>query len=184
MDPWRVLDSKYVLKDRWIAVRSDTCETAKGVPVAPYYVFEYPDWAFVAALDDRNRMLFVRLYRHGAQEVCLELPGGVVEPSETPEEAIRRELLEETGYTSDRFMHVGSLTPNAATHRNRIHCFVAHDCHKVAEQGLDDTEEIEHEWMDIAEWLEQVEKGDFFQALHIATIFLALRHAGLLERRA
>ena len=62
---WRVTGSRYVHKDRWIAVRADDCVTEDGVSVAPYYVLEYPDWVEIVALDADDNLLLVRQYRHG-----------------------------------------------------------------------------------------------------------------------
>jgi ADP-ribose pyrophosphatase len=74
-----------------------------GRIVEQYYVLEYPNWANAVALTEDNKIIMVRQYRHAANIVSLEIPGGVIEDGEDPETGMRRELLEETGYEFDRY---------------------------------------------------------------------------------
>lgn len=111
--------SRYVHKDRWIAVRADDCVTEDGVSVAPYYVLEYPDWVEIVALDADDNLLLVRQYRHGIADFSIELPAGGMDPSGAdPCTAAARELLEETGCAGD-MVWVGEARRNASTHANR-----------------------------------------------------------------
>jgi 8-oxo-dGTP pyrophosphatase MutT (NUDIX family) len=177
---WTVKGSEYVHRDQWIAVRADDCLTPDGVPVTPYYVLEYSDWVFVAAFDDEDRLLMVHLYRHGNSRVNLELPGGVVEPSDgSPVDAARRELMEETGCEAREVILLGSLTPNSATHTNRLHCCLALGVRQVREPDQDAAEDLESEWVSVDEVLKRVDRGEFSQALHLAVLFRALRYRGL-----
>jgi ADP-ribose pyrophosphatase len=95
---WKTCSSTYIHKGPWATLRSDKCEMPDGRIVEQYYVLEYPNWANAVALTEDNKILMVRQYRHAAGIVSLEIPGGVIEDGENPEEGMRRELLEETGY--------------------------------------------------------------------------------------
>lgn len=97
MAPWKIIESRYLIRDPWMVLRADRCVTASGVAVDPYYVQEPPDWAQIVAFGREDQILVARQYRHGAALICAEFPCGAVEPGETPEQAARRELLEETG---------------------------------------------------------------------------------------
>ena len=177
--PWTVTASKYLLRDKWLTVRADQCWTARGVPVDPYYVLEYPDWIQVVAFDAEQRVLVTQQYRHAAGSVCLELPSGIVEESdETPLAAAQRELREETGYASDHFEAVGHFSPNPATHTNTLHCFVAYDVSRVQEASQDETEDVSSGFMSIDALMAAVEIGRFSQALHVASLLLSLKHVG------
>lgn len=179
---WLVRRSEYLIQDRWITVRADDCETVDGHPVTPYYVLEYGDWVHLAVFDTAGRMMLVRLYRHGNREISLEIPGGSMDPADTtPEETARRELLEETGYEIGTLLPLGCLTPNSATHNNRMFPFAALDCRKVAEPKEDPSERIEHFFVEPREVLGMIESGEFRQALHIATIHMAFQKLGLIR---
>ncbi|MEH2230992.1 MAG: NUDIX hydrolase [Nostoc sp.] len=107
---WIVLKSRHLVKDRWISVRSDTCQMPNGTIVDPYYVLEYPTWVNVVALTKKQEIILVKQYRHGLKQTILELPSGAVKTEDVlPMEAAKRELLEETGYTSNHFIETGIL---------------------------------------------------------------------------
>src|SRR4051812_31730023 len=57
------------------------------------------DWINVIALTADERVVLLRQFRPGANGICLEIPGGMMEPGEDPCTAAARELAEETGYT-------------------------------------------------------------------------------------
>src|SRR5690606_11844728 len=99
MRHWETLSSEYLVKAPWAVLRKDVCRMPNGHLVPEYYVLEYPDWVNMVALTTENRFILVRQYRHGVREDVLEIPGGVIDPGEIPEEAARREMLEETGFS-------------------------------------------------------------------------------------
>ncbi len=171
---WKVKKTSHILSNPWLRVRADVCETPGGAVLDPYYVIECEDWVHMVVFDAAHRVLLIRLYRHGIGGMSLEIPGGMVEEGEEPEAAARRELLEETGYSSGRFVKVGNLTPNSARQTNTMHCYAVFDARKVQEPDPDHTEEITCEWVTIPELQEMIRNGAFRQALHIAAIHLAL----------
>ena len=69
---WILLNSKYVVKDKWITVRADTCQMPNGTIVEPYYVLEYPTWVNVVALTKNQEVILVKQYRHGLKQTVLE----------------------------------------------------------------------------------------------------------------
>lgn len=175
LKPWTVDASRYLVRDRWLTVRADDCRTENGQVVAPYYVLEYPDWAHTVALDDQNRLLIIRQYRHGAGRVCAELPGGMVDAGEPPLAAAQRELAEETGYSATHWEPLAAFSPNPATHTNTQHCFLAQGLTPHAAPRPEKTEEIRSEFVSVPALLEMIAQGEFAQGLHIASVLLALR---------
>lgn len=178
---WQLLQSVYVLQDRWLSLRADTCQLPNGRTVAPYYVLEYPSWVNVVALTEDHHVVLVRQYRHGVQQTVLELPSGTVEAADaSPRAAMQRELLEETGYVSAHVVETGRLSPNSANHANMTYCFLATGVERVAEPMPEDTEQVETVLMPLADVIELASTGGLLQALHVGALFLALRALGKL----
>jgi ADP-ribose pyrophosphatase len=170
--PWKILESHHLHKN----VRIDTCELPDG-KVIEGFVLEYGDWATIVALTRDQEVVLVRQYRHGAQKVILELPGGAMEAGDaSPMEAARRELLEETGYTSDTFIQIGCVSPNPANQTNLIYSFLALDAEKVGSQNLDDTEEIEVILKPLEEVIGMAKKGELLQSMQVSAVFFTLAY--------
>jgi 8-oxo-dGTP pyrophosphatase MutT (NUDIX family) len=159
-----------------MALRIDQCETMKGSVFDPY-VIECGAWVNVIALTKKREVVLIKQYRHGVKQVMLEIPTGIMdEEDESPMWAARRELLEETGYTSDQFIEVGRVYPNPATHNNLTYSFLALDVELVSEQNLDETEEIEVSLIPFDEFISLAKEGGLPQALHISALFFAMAH--------
>jgi ADP-ribose pyrophosphatase len=170
--PWKILKSHYLHKN----VRIDTCELPDG-KMLEGFVLEFRDWVTIVALTSTKEIVLERQYRHGAQKVILELPGGTMDgEDENPLSAARRELLEETGYASDTFIQIGSVSPNPANHTNMIHYFLALDAEKVGSQNLDATEEIEVVLKPLDEVISMAKKGELLQSMQVSAIFFALAY--------
>ena len=157
--PWKVLESKYNYRDRWLALRSDTVELPNGRVLAPFHVIEQPDWVTAIAITGEGNIVLVEEYRHGAREVVVELPSGIQDGPGEPVDQIRRELLEETGFASDEWHLLGAFFANAPRLNNRVHCFVALDARKVTEPELDDGEVIVAHEVPFATFLEELRDG-------------------------
>ena len=172
---WKTLESKQVIKDKWLSLRADKCQLPNGRIIEPCYVMEYGAWVNVVALTKNQDVVLVREYRHGIQKTLLELPGGAMDPEDaSPLAAVKRELLEETGYTSNTFVETGKLFPNPATHNNLLHCFLATNVEQVDNPRLDDTEQIDLVLMPLEKVIKLAANGGLMQALHVGSLFFAL----------
>ncbi|MGD0876958.1 MAG: NUDIX hydrolase [Anaerolineales bacterium] len=170
--PWKILESHYFHKN----VRIDKCELSNGMTIDGF-VLEYGDWATVIALTKQHEVVLVRQYRHGAQKVILELPGGAMDArDENPLQAARRELMEETGYASDNFVQIGCVSPNPANQTNLIYSFLALDAEKVSDQALDDTEDMEVVLKPLEEVITMAKNSELFQSMQVGTVFFALAY--------
>jgi ADP-ribose pyrophosphatase len=92
---------------------------------APHYTVQPPDYASIVATDVEGRLLMVKQYRPVVEGFTLELPSGLVDPGETPEASIRRELIEETGHEAGAIESLGELLPDVGRLGNRMFCFAA-----------------------------------------------------------
>jgi 8-oxo-dGTP pyrophosphatase MutT (NUDIX family) len=178
---WKLLKSEYVLQDRWLSLRADTCQLPSGRTIVPYYILEYPTWVNVVALTKDHDVVLVRQYRHGVQQTVLELPSGTVEATDpSPLAAVQRELLEETGYVGEAVVETGRLSPNSANHVNFTYCFLATGVARVTDPVAEDTEQVETVLMPLAHVVELASQGGLLQALHVGALFFALHALGRL----
>ncbi|MCI0551233.1 MAG: NUDIX hydrolase, partial [Anaerolineae bacterium] len=157
--------------------RLDNCELPNGNSLEAI-IFEFRSWAIVLPVTKEGQAVLIRQYRHGVQEVMWEIPGGVVEDGEEPMEAVRREMLEETGYTASKFIPLGKFHPNPALQTNTMYCFLALDAEKVADQHLDGAEEIEIHLVPLDDVIPMIQRGEFLHALQVAALFHAYAHLG------
>lgn len=176
---WKVLDSEYLFNVPWLTIRREKCELPNGKIMPAYYIIEYPTWVSVLALTKDNKAVFVKQYRHGLGVISTELPGGVVDPGETPEQGAIRELKEETGYVFESYEYLGKISPNPATSNNYMHMYLACGGEKVAEQSLDETEDVEVVLYTLDEVKELVLQNKIVQSLHVTAIFYALNRLGM-----
>ncbi|MHB8208398.1 NUDIX hydrolase [Mucilaginibacter sp.] len=175
---WKTLHSEYIHKGPWATLRTDKCEMPDGRIVDEYYVLEYPNWVNAVAITEDNKVLMVRQYRHAAAIVSLEIPGGVIDGDEKPEAAMRRELLEETGYQFDDIELIATVCANPSTANNHTYCYLAKGGKKVQEQNLDEHEELVVEEYTIAEVKQFLADNKIVQALHCTALFYALMKLG------
>jgi ADP-ribose pyrophosphatase len=172
---WKTLSSKYLFKDAWLTVRADRCEKPDGKIIDPYYVYEFPDWVTAVALTKENKVVLVRQYRHALGETLIEIPGGCVDATDVSmEQAIARELLEETGYQFGSFELLGKTSANPSTNSNIMYMFLAKGGEKVREQQLDDGEDIEVLLLTIDEVKQLIRENKLMQSMHVTALLYAL----------
>ena len=139
---WDILKSSYPFVCPWLKVRKDIVRLPNGVEIPDFYVTEAPDWVNVIAITTEGKFIIEEQYRHGIQQVCFELCAGMVDKEETPLEAAKRELLEETGYAGGKWTAFGMSVPNANGSTTKCYHFVAIDVERKQDPKLERTEDI------------------------------------------
>ena len=176
---WKILSSEYLFDDLWFKVRKDKCMTPGGKLVDPYYVYEFPTWVTALPITEEGKIIMVRQYRHALGETCLEIPGGCVDQEDASlESAIKRELLEETGYQFTSYDYLGKISANPSTNNNLMHMFLARGGKRVGAQQLDGNEEIELELISIADLKKLLDQNRILQSMHVTCIYYALKKLG------
>ena len=138
---------------------------------------EATDWVNVIALTPEDDVVLLRQYRIGIEKVCLEIPGGMVDPGEDARAAAERELAEETGYTSTRWKHLGTVSPNPAIQNNYLHSYLALDARRTADPHLDGSEVLSVHTRPLREMTELLRRGEIEHAL-VITAFAHLAFHG------
>lgn len=172
---WEIKSSTYLVNDRWMKLRADTCITPTGHEISPFYVIEYGEWVNCLVLSDNDEVTLLRHYRHGIDDYVLEIVGGLVDEGEAPEITVRRELEEELGLKNATILQTGVCYPNPQIQTNRTHCFIAlggtFDGNREDEPGAD----FQIVKMPFDELIKIIEtQSETMQSLHLTSIFFAL----------
>lgn len=140
---WTTLSRRTMLDTAHVSVYKNRVQLPDGAVIEDFYTVRIPDAAMIAALTEDGKILLKKEFRYPCGEEVIECPAGEVERNETdPMDAAKRELLEETGYTSERWTYLGPTIDNPSKLTNRMHLFLAEGCVKVAEQKLDENEHL------------------------------------------
>ncbi len=108
-----------------------------------FVVLKSPQWVNIIPITKEGNVILIEQYRHGTDEITLEVPGGLVEKDEDPCEAGERECREETGFAGEeQALLLGENIPNPAFLTNRCYSYVWFNCKKVSGQKLDGHEDI------------------------------------------
>lgn len=172
---WQILRSQLVLDNPWCRVKQDMVQLPNGTIIDDYFVNLRPEIVMVLAVTEAQEIIFVRQYRHGVQEILLELPAGTFYPAqETPEMAMKRELEEETGYCAPELIALGQIFDNPVKDQSRLHLFLAPRVTPTGVKNWDVTEEIEILLIPIAVVRQQIFKGEIRVAGSLAALLLGL----------
>jgi len=175
MKPWSVKESRKVVDRRWLTVHEQRISLPHGGEIDEFHLIEAPDWVAVLALTEEGEVVFVDQYRHGAERVSRELPAGVIDHGETPEQAARRELSEETGFSADHFEPLLFVNTEPSRHTNRASFFFAKGARHLSEQKMDPSENIAVVLLDPRDILAAIERGEIIHGVHVGALLLAAR---------
>ena len=175
MKSWLVTKSETLVAKKWLTVKEQRIALPHGGEISDFHLLEAPDWASVIAVTEAGQVVFVDQYRHGAGRVSRELPAGVIDAGETPEQAARRELEEETGFVAQQWEHLftTNVEPNRLT--SRAHFFVAQGARRLAAQHVDPSENIEVVLLEPTDILAAILDGTILHGVHVGAIMLAAR---------
>ena len=169
---WQRRGTERMADCRVFTVRKDTSVSPRDGREHDFFVIEAPDWINVIPLTDDGRVVLVEQYRHGTGELSLEIPGGMVDPGESPEETAARELLEETGYGGGALTLVGRTRPNPAIQNNWLHTYVARGVRFRAEPVFDGTEQTVVRLVALEEVPRLIREGAVTHSLVVAAFHL------------
>ncbi len=128
-EAWPVVSTTDLFRDDWVmALRSDSILPPGQPDAEPFdrLVLEHPGAVIVLALDEHDRVLCLRQYRHPAQRRFVELPAGLCDqPGEDPQDVARRELREEAGLEAGEWTHLSSTFSSPGITAEVMHFYLA-----------------------------------------------------------
>ncbi|MDJ0785523.1 MAG: NUDIX hydrolase [Myxococcota bacterium] len=169
--PWEVLETEALQDCAVFSVSRAWTRSPHSGERVPFYRLESSDWVNVVPVTAEGEIVMVHQWRHGAQALTLEIPGGLVDPGEAPEDAALRELLEETGYRSERAVPIGELNPNPALFTNRVYTYVAPDARRVGPVSNSGHEETKVELVPMGQVRDRLRRGEIDHALVAAALY-------------
>ena len=155
---WTVTDRQTVYRDRWITVQKVRVRLPNGQSYDYTTVRRLPG-AAVWAVNPTGDVLLLREYRFPLNQIIYQLPGGLIDPGESPEKTARRELREETGYTAESLVFLGTVHDNPGLMVGRTTLFLARDLHRRGAPEPETTESSVAEWIPLKVLQEWIRRG-------------------------
>lgn len=176
---WVCTNERTVLQSPFVQLIERDCHSGDDETKRhKFYVFRSREWANIIPVTEDGKVVMVRQHRIGSDTQVLEVPGGVVDPSDKDIGlAAIRELAEETGYEplpGARCVRLGGVYANPAMQDNRCHSWIVGPVKKVRDQKLDAGEMIEVVEVPIAEIPMMLSKGEIDHALMLSGFFFLM----------
>jgi 8-oxo-dGTP pyrophosphatase MutT (NUDIX family) len=176
---WPKLKSRIIGDYRIFQLRRDTNRSPRTNQEHDFYILDTTDWINIVPITPEGQVVLIRQYRHGTEEVTLEIPGGMVDEDDgSALISAERELLEETGYKAKELIHIGTVTPNPAILSNHCHTFLALNARQVMAPQFDGTEDIQLEVVDASAVPDLIDSGQITHALVIAAFYFYEQYRG------
>lgn len=179
IEKWKTISSEVNLRAKvfqYVKVKSQSPTTGE---IGDFDIVQCYNWVNVIAITPEKKIVLIKQYRHGTDEVTLEIPGGAVDLAEDLLIAAKRELREETGYTSNDWKLLGRVAANPAFMSNHCTTYLALDAIKTHDQDLDPFEEIEVHLRDKKDLVKIVANGEINHSLVIAALYFFMAEASV-----
>lgn len=157
-------------------LRADEVELPDGTVIEQYFVRESRGFVVAFALTSDDRIVLVRQYRYGTDEIHLELPAGMLDGDEDPKDCASRELAEETGYESERWDLVADYYVEPVRSLAKTYVFLARGARPVRQPKPDPAEMLETELARFDDFRKMLSDGRIDTAHSLAAAYRVLEY--------
>lgn len=165
---------KVLINDKWLKVIREDVIFPNNVTLKNFLTVERPDYSAVIPLLDRNRLILVEQYRHGPESLVLNLPMGVIPAGEEPIKTAQRELIEETGYYSQKLSPIGVFANAPSFLRLQGYLFLGEQLIRKKMSTPDPQEETRVVTLSLQEAADKITKGEITDMTTVIGIYYAL----------
>ncbi len=182
MHKWKVLDKKVLIQSPMFSFLAYKLKHGDKNSIHNFYILDTADWVNILPITSDGKVVLIRQYRAGIDEILIEIPGGIMDNGETdPIATARRELEEETGYVTDNLEVLGMVYPNPSFMTNKCYFVLAKDVKPLGQTHFDPSEYIETFTIDLKLLPEYILSGKIRHSLTInAFAFLQLKYPQLI----
>ncbi len=165
------IESQRIYEGTTLNLRRDRVTAVKGEAFRE--IVEHKGAVAAVVLTEEGNIVLVRQFRYAFGKAILEIPAGKIDKGETnPEEAMKRELKEETGYTASRILHMGDVNPSCAYSEEVIHLYLMTGL-TAGKQNLDEDEALEVIEMPFDEVYQMAVRGEIVDSKTLAALLMA-----------
>jgi ADP-ribose pyrophosphatase len=167
---WEVIRSEQGPNLVLFQARYDWVKNPRNAKSMKAVILESADWVNIVAVTSDKKVVVVKQFRFGVAKTTIEIPAGIIDEGETPEQAAVRELKEETGYVATNWKYLGWFEANPAFLNNVCHSWLALDVVKKHSPQLDEGEEISITELSLEELLQEIEQGNMRNSLTVLAL--------------
>ena len=146
-----------------------------GISNKPFYGLQSLDYCNILAITNQSEIVLVKQYRAVVDKYTLEFPGGHVEKKQKPEQAVKNELYEETGYIAGDIKLLGVLDPDVGRLANKVWCYFSTDISKPMDGKWIPEKDVEFIKCPVEEIAGLVKNNQLNNAMNLAALYLVVQ---------
>ncbi len=171
---WKTTTKKVIAENPFLTLEEHRREEEGTGKHGYFFIVHAPNWANIVAITEHDEIVLIEQFRQGSERVELEIPGGIIDEDESPDDSIIRELVEETGYQAtdkSEFRRIGEVIPNPAFIRNKCFTYLLTNVRLTGATNFDENEHIRVRLVPRSEIEKLITSGEIQHSLVIAACY-------------